>query len=54
MLEKNMKVPKKNDIKSQQVVSVLSHLTQSLIIPKVDTYYIDEMHLPLVQTSTRH
>ena len=54
MLEKNMKVPKKDDTKSKQVVSVVRHLAQSLINPKVDTYYIDEMHLPLVQTATRH
>ena len=54
MLEKNMKVPPKDDTKSKQVVSVVSHLAQSLINPKVDTYYIDEMHLPLVQTATRH
>ena len=54
MLEKNRKVPLKDDTKSKQVVSVVRHLAQSLINPKVDTYYIDEMHLPLVQTSTRH
>ena len=54
MLEKNMKVPKKDDTKSKQVVSVVRHLAQSLINRKVDIYYIDEMHLPLVQTSTRH
>lgn len=54
MLERKLKIPKRDDIKSQQVVSVVTHLSQSLINPKVDTYYIDEMHLPLVQTSNRH
>ena len=54
MLERKLKIPKKDDTNSQQVVSVVRHLAQSLINPKVETFYIDEMHLPLVQTSNRH
>ena len=54
MLERKLKIPKRDDTNSKQVVSVVSHLAQSLMNPKVDTFYIDEMHLPLVQTSNRH
>ena len=54
MLERKLKIPKRDETKSKQVVSVVSHLAQSLINPKVDTFYIDEMHLPLVQTANRH
>ena len=54
LLERKLKIPKRDETDGKQVVSVVRHLAQSLINPKVDTFYIDEMHLPLVQTANRH
>lgn len=53
-LPKRRKHPKEERHPSRQVFEVISHLVQGMNSPSVTVLYVDEVHFPLVQTSTHH
>ena len=54
MVRKNMRKPIQPTHSDQEVLTTVRHLAQSLINEQVETYYIDEVHFPLYQTSDHH
>ena len=53
-VRKNELKPKEETYRDHQVLATVRHLSQSLLNSQVETYYIDEVHFPLWQTSDRH
>ena len=54
LMRKNMKTVKKERYNDKEVLAVVQHLAQSLSNNQVDTFYLDEVHFPLAQTSDHH
>ena len=54
LMQKKRKVPKSCGYCPKEVVKVVGHLAQSIVNEDVEVLYIDEVHFPLVQTSTHH
>lgn len=54
LVRKNELRPKQPQYNDIQVLRTVRHLSQSLTNDKVITLYLDEVHFPLYQTSTRH
>jgi hypothetical protein len=54
-MARKRKVERKELYRKKEVIAVISHLAQALINSEtVDTFYIDEVHFPLYQTSDKH
>lgn len=53
-LPRRRKVPKEERHPAKQVTEVISHLVQGMNAPGTTVLYVDEVHFPLVQTSTHH
>ena len=53
LMAKNELNPKQPSYTSTQVLRVVNHLSQSVTNNTVTTYYVDEVHFPMVQTSER-
>lgn len=54
MMAKKRRSEKTPRYSSKQVTSVVRHLAQCMMNPKVHCYYIDEVHFPLNQTALKH
>jgi hypothetical protein len=54
LVRKNELKPKQPTYNDKEVLKTVRHLAQSLRNNKVETFYIDEVHFPLCQTSERH
>ena len=54
LVRKNELKPKQPAYTDLEVLTTVRHLAQSLMNNGVETYYIDEVHFPLCQTSERH
>ena len=54
LMLKKRKTPKSSGYSPKEVIKVVGHLAQSIVNEHVEVLYIDEVHFPLVQTSTHH
>jgi len=54
LVRKNELRPKQPSYSDVEVLRTVRHLAQSLSNPHVETFYLDEVHFPLFQTSDRH
>lgn len=55
LMTKKTKVSKRDRYTKKEVLQIVCHLAQVLANDdKVDSYYVDEVHFPLNQTSARH
>ena len=48
------KHPRKAAYTDLEVLATVRHLSQCLVNPQVETFYLDEVHFPLFQTSDHH
>jgi hypothetical protein len=53
LMRKERKNPPEERHQHKKIVEVVSHLTQALNSPNTTVLYVDEMHLPLYQTSSK-
>ena len=54
LMRKKRKTDRKKPYTEKQVIETVTHLAQCFVAENVDSYYLDEVHFPLFQTTDHH